>query len=63
MDSHNGKNSSVREDEVDKPTAGPRKKPYAAPRLLEWGSITELTHGAQKTGTVDFPLKGGTHGV
>lgn len=27
------------------PEPGPVKKPYEAPRLQEWGSITELTGG------------------
>ena len=39
------------------------KKIYESPRLVEWGSLTDLTHGAQFAGKADFPFKGGTRGV
>jgi hypothetical protein len=38
---------------------GPMKKTYSSPRLLEWGSMTDLTQGAL-LGEKDFPFKGGT---
>lgn len=41
----------------------PSKRSYESPRLTEWGSITDLTQGAQFAGKADFPVKGGTRGV
>jgi hypothetical protein len=44
--------------------AGPqKKKTYSSPQLLEWGSITDLTHGQPFTGNNDFPKKGGSRFV
>jgi hypothetical protein len=34
-------------------------KDYISPRLVEWGSITDLTQGPL-LGSKDFPFKGGT---
>jgi hypothetical protein len=39
------------------------KKTYTPPQLLEWGSITDLTHGQPFTGNNDFPKKGGSRFV
>ena len=39
------------------------KRSYESPCLVDWGVITDLTHGAQFTGEKDFPFKGGTKGV
>jgi hypothetical protein len=39
------------------------KRSYESPRLVEWGSITDLTQGGEKAGKADFPVKGGTRGV
>jgi hypothetical protein len=38
---------------------GRTKKVYSPPRLLEWGSMTDLTQGFL-LGNHDFPVKGGT---
>jgi hypothetical protein len=35
------------------------QKPYTSPRLVEWGSIIDLTQGPL-LGSKDFPFKGGT---
>lgn len=39
------------------------KRSYESPSLVEWGAMTDLTHGATFTGEKDFPVKGGTKGV
>lgn len=39
------------------------RRSYESPCLVEWGAITDLTHGASFTGEKDFPFKGGTKGV
>lgn len=39
------------------------RRSYQSPCLVEWGAISDLTHGATFTGEKDFPLKGGTKGV
>ena len=39
------------------------KRSYESPCLVEWGALTDLTHGATFTGEKDFPFKGGTKGV
>jgi hypothetical protein len=36
-----------------------RKKLYTPPRLVEWGSLTDLTRGLNNQ-PGDFPFKGGT---
>lgn len=36
------------------------KRSYESPRLVEWGSMTDLTHGPPLGGETDFPFKGGT---
>jgi len=42
---------------------GPRgnilKRPYESPRLVEWGSVIDLTRGALQP-PKDFPKVGGT---
>jgi hypothetical protein len=38
------------------------RKAYSSPELVEWGSLLDLTSGS-KSGTKDFPLKGGSIGV
>jgi hypothetical protein len=46
----------VNEPKEDKPAAGsaPRKRPYATPRLTEYGSVAKLTQGT-RTNQQDGP--------
>ena len=37
-------------------------RPYEEPRLIEWGSLHDLTHGPL-AGPEDFPMAGGSQGV
>lgn len=37
-----------------------RRRSYASPELLEWGSILELTQGGTTLGKNDFPKKNGS---
>jgi len=39
------------------------RRSYESPCLVEWGAMTDLTHGAAFTGEKDLPFKGGTKGV
>jgi hypothetical protein len=50
---------STHEDETE--AVGDRR-PYESPRLVEWGSLTNLTQGI-KAGFEDFPAQGGSQGV
>ena len=49
----------------DSAAAGPRtggfagRRPYDSPRLIEWGSLADLTRGPF-SGLDDLPLDGGT---
>lgn len=52
--------SGVAEESSGKSSGeGRMKKTYSSPRLLEWGSMTDLTQGFL-LGNKDFPTKGGT---
>jgi hypothetical protein len=53
-----GKEQGLIPLEPDHPCAVSRKS-YERPRLIEWGSVTELTKG-QISGLDDLPLDGGT---
>jgi hypothetical protein len=38
-------------------------RPYEEPRLIEWGSLRDLTRGPELAGFEDFPQAGGSQGV
>jgi hypothetical protein len=58
------KNCESSEEGASGEAMGPSgRRSYESPCLVEWGAISDLTHGAQFTGEKDFPVKGGTKGV
>ena len=36
------------------------RRPYERPRLIEWGSLVELTRGPELSGLQDLPMDGGS---
>jgi hypothetical protein len=44
---------------MEKPEESRSQRDYISPRIVEWGSITDLTQGPL-LGSKDFPVGGGT---
>lgn len=59
----NFEGASPEASQLSRPALGNKKRVYESPNLIDWGSIGDLTHGPDKLGTKDFPVKGGTRGT